>query len=94
MAEELLSVYEEEEVHAAKGLGHMLAALAYNAEGDISMAKKHARFALEGGVVTDGSREKDEDDLRALRENPKGHWSYLVRKIQRLEKEKGIKHGR
>lgn len=85
MAEELLSLYEEESIHAANGLGHMLAALAYNADGDVSMAKKHARLALKGGVVTDGSRQKDEDDLRALRESPKTHWSHLVRKIQQLE---------
>ncbi|CZR52870.1 uncharacterized protein PAC_02747 [Phialocephala subalpina] len=85
MAEELIKLYELEGIHAAIGLGHMLAALAYNADGDVSMAKKHARLALKGGVVTDGSREKDEDDLRALRESPMTHWSYLARKIQELE---------
>lgn len=87
-------LYEEEGVHAAKGVGHMLAALTYNAAGDISMARKHARLALQVGVVTDGSREKDEEDLKALRTNPKAHWSYLARKIQELEERLGVKHGK
>ncbi|KAF8850985.1 SET domain-containing protein [Acephala macrosclerotiorum] len=93
MADKLLSLYEEEGIHAAQGVGHMLAALAYNANGDVSMAKKHARLALEGGVVTDGSRQKDEADLRALRESPNTHWSYLARKIQKSEG-KVVKGGR
>lgn len=80
MADELLSLYEKEEIHAAQGLGHMLAALAYNAEGDTSLARKHARLAVQAGVVTDGSREASEDDMVALRETPKTHWSYLKRK--------------
>ncbi|KAE8442053.1 hypothetical protein EG329_003910 [Mollisiaceae sp. DMI_Dod_QoI] len=91
MAEQLLELYDQEGVHAAKGLGHMLAALTYNAAGDVSQAKKHARLAIEAGVVTDGSRETDENDMEALTANPKGHWSYLVRKIQELEGKMGIK---
>ncbi|KUJ13160.1 SET domain-containing protein [Mollisia scopiformis] len=94
MAEDLLLLYEEEHIHAAKGIGHMLAALAYNAEGDISLAKKHAKLALESGVVTDGSKEADENDLEAMRKSPKSHWSYLVRKKQRQERERSVKSGR
>jgi hypothetical protein len=80
MAEELLSLYEKEKIHAAEGLGHMLAALAYNAEGDTSLARKHARLAVQAGVVADGSREANEDDMVALRESQKTHWSYMERK--------------
>lgn len=91
MAEELLRLFEEEGVSAARGLGHMLAALAYNAVGDISLARKHARLGMQDGVVTDGSKEADENDLKELRNSPKTHWSYLVRKIQKLETQMGRK---
>lgn len=80
MAEKLLSLYEKEGIHAAQGLGHMLAALAYNAEGDTSLARKHARLAVKAGIVAEGEREANEEDMVHLRENPKGHWSYMKRK--------------
>jgi hypothetical protein len=79
MAEELLILYEEENIHAALGMGHMFAALTYNAVGDISRAKRHARLALQAGMVSNGSGGGDEEEMRSLREDPKGHWSWLVR---------------
>jgi hypothetical protein len=79
MAEELLSLYKQEHVHAAIGTGHMFAALAYNAAGDVSRAKKHARLAIEAGMVNSGSKEADVDEMNALRLDPKKHWSYMVR---------------
>jgi hypothetical protein len=82
MAEKLLYLYEEERVHAAKGTGHMFAALAYNAVGDVSRAKKHARLAVEAGMVSAGEKEADIREMAALRENPSGHWSYLARRAR------------
>lgn len=82
MAEKLLYLYEEERVHAAKGTGHMFAALAYNAVGDVSRAKKHARLAVEAGMVSAGEKEADIGEMTALRENPSGHWSYLARRAR------------
>ncbi len=79
MAEELLNLYEMEQAHSAKGPGHMFAAFAYNAVGDFSMAKRHARFALEAGLMTAGLEETDEDEMRELRSHPKRHWTYLAR---------------
>lgn len=79
MAEELLNLYEVERVHSAKGIGYMFAAFAYNAVGDISMAKRYARLALKADLVMIGLAETDEDEMRELRNDPKGHWTYLAR---------------
>lgn len=51
MAEELIALYEEEQLYAAKAVGHSLAALAYNAVGDTKVAGFHADFALDAGMV-------------------------------------------
>ncbi|PMD45390.1 SET domain-containing protein [Hyaloscypha variabilis F] len=79
MARQLLSLYEAEEVHAAMGKGHMLAALAYNAVGDTYQAKKHANLAIKAGIVSSGEEEADTKDMAALNENPEGHWSFKAR---------------
>jgi hypothetical protein len=60
----------------------MFAALAYNAVGDVSRAKKHARLAVEAGMVSAGEKEADIREMAALRENPSGHWSYLARRAR------------
>ena len=80
MSRQLLALYEAEEIHAAIGKGHVFAALAHNAVGDTFRAKKHARLAIEVGIVNSGG-EKDEDvkDMLMLKENPEGHWSYMAR---------------
>jgi len=83
MAEELLTLYEKENIHAALGMGHMFAALAHNAVGDVSRAKRHARLALQAGMVSNGSGRGDEDDMRSLREDPMRHWSWMVRAKRR-----------
>jgi len=81
MAEELILLYEHENIHAAICTGHMFAALAYNAVGDVEGAKRHAVLGIENGLVTSGAK-YSVDELNALRENPKGHWSYMVRKAK------------
>ena len=80
MARQLLALYEAEEVHAAMGTGHMFAALAYNAVGDTSNAKKHARLAIAAGMVNSGEKDADVKEMTALKENPEGHWSYMARR--------------
>lgn len=78
MAEELISLYEEERLHAAKATGHTFAALAYNAVGDSKIAEWHAEFALDAGMVNSGTDE-DADEMKKLLEDSKGHWSYNIR---------------
>jgi len=78
MAEELIALYEEEGLWAAKAAGHTLAALAYNAVGNTKVAEFHADFALEAGMVNSGTDE-DAEQMKLLLEDPKAHWSYRVR---------------
>lgn len=79
MAEKLLNIYSEEHLHAAIGTGHMFAAYAHNALGNIEMAVKHAGEAIEAGMVSSGSAADDEREMRALLDSPIGHWSYMRR---------------
>jgi len=79
-AEKLISLYEEEGIHAAKGTGHMFAALAYNAVGDTHMAKAHAEQALKSGLVNNALGDRDEDEMKDLLAWPEGHWSYMARR--------------
>jgi len=78
MAEQLISLYEEEELHAAKATGHTFAALAYNAVGDTKIAEWHAEFALDSGMVNSGT-DDDAEQMKKILEDPKKHWSYNVR---------------
>jgi hypothetical protein len=82
MAEELLTLYKAEHLHSALGMGHMLAALAYNAIGDTKKAKMHGRKAIEVGMVTSRSDDTDTDEVKALLRDPVAHWSFLVRKAK------------
>ena len=68
-------------MHAAKGLGHMIAAFAYNAVGDTLRAKKHARLAVETGLVNSEGRETDVEVLNGLRRDPTTHWTYMARRF-------------
>ena len=79
MAEELIGLYEEEGLHAAKASGHSFAALAYNAAGDTKTAQWHAEFALDAGMVNSGSN-TDADQMENLIKTPVAHWSYGVRR--------------
>jgi len=78
MAEELIRLYEEENLYAAKATGHKVAALAYNAVGDTEAAQRHAKVALEVGMVSSGSDEYAEE-MKILLKNPAAHWSWHVR---------------
>ncbi|KAG0646390.1 N-lysine methyltransferase SMYD2 [Hyphodiscus hymeniophilus] len=82
-AEKLIDLYEEEGIHAAKGTGHMFAALAYNAVGDTAMAKEHAEGALVAGLVNNGhanGEAADENEMKSLVDWPEGHWSFMARR--------------
>jgi hypothetical protein len=75
----LISLYEKEHLHAAIGTGHMFAAFAYNAVGEIQKAVTHAKKALEAGMVSSGSVVNDEKEMVKLIAGPKAHWTYMRR---------------
>ena len=79
MAEMLISLYEEEHLHAAKATGHTFAALAYSGVGDKMMAEWHAELALEAGMVNSGPND-DATAMKKLLEDPEGHWSWMARR--------------
>lgn len=84
IAEKLIKLYARENLHAAKGTGHMFAALAYNALGEegeaMKMTKWHAQMAIDAGTVGSGEWEKDRAEMKGLIEKPKKHWTWGLRK--------------
>ena len=84
LAEKLIKLYAKENLHAAKGTGHMFAALAYNALGEegesMEKAKWHAQMAIDAGTVGSGDLGKDREEMRELIEKPKKHWSWGERR--------------
>jgi hypothetical protein len=82
-AEKLIDLYDQEGIHAAKGIGHMFAALAYNAVGDTNMARSHAEKALEAGLVNNGhggEGDGDRGEMRSLLGWPEERWSFMTRR--------------
>ncbi|RDW70391.1 hypothetical protein BP5796_08788 [Coleophoma crateriformis] len=81
LAEELITLYELEKLHAAVATGHMFASMAYNAIGDTDRAKQFAERALKAGMVNSGVNggNSDVDDMRAMLRDAESHWSYLAR---------------
>lgn len=79
LAEELLALYEEEGVHAARGTGHMFAALAYSGDADMAAAHKHARLAIDAVMMVFGEKEANYLEMEALLEDARHHWSWNIR---------------
>jgi len=79
MAERLISLYEQERLHAPIALAYVYAALAYNAVGQAQLAMKHAALAIEMTMLNSGPGFSDVGAMQALLENPKGHWSWNMR---------------
>ncbi|TVY80372.1 hypothetical protein LSUE1_G007473 [Lachnellula suecica] len=80
LAEELLILCKEEKLYAAFGSGHFFAAQAYNAAGVPKMAAWHAQKAVEMGIVGDDDAEGQVVQMKELMKNPRGHWTFGVRK--------------
>lgn len=84
-AEQLIKLYEKERLWAAKGTGHMFAALAYNALGEEegseawNKAVYHARMSVEVGTLASGAVENNRREMGVLKDDPRGHWSWGMR---------------
>ncbi|KAF3769345.1 histone-lysine N-methyltransferase activity protein [Cryphonectria parasitica EP155] len=73
----LISLYEQERLLESHGSStYQVAALYYNAHGRRELAIKYALLALEAGIVEDGARSRNVEELVSLLENPESHWSW------------------
>jgi len=80
MAEELLSLYKKEQLHAALGTGHMFAAQRYNAVGNAKMAAWHAKKAVDLGIVGSEDNEGDMEQMREMVREPRKHWTFRAQR--------------
>ncbi|KAK4151243.1 hypothetical protein C8A00DRAFT_17328, partial [Chaetomidium leptoderma] len=76
MAELLVALYEMERLWGSLYEAYTLAALEYNAVGDAWTAVKYGRMGVEWAIPMVGEGDDDVTELRALVEDPWGHWSW------------------
>jgi SET domain len=79
MAELLISLYEQERLWGPTYEAYQLATTELNGVGDVSRAEKYGRLALEAALVYRGPDHVDVKALEVFLENPKEHWSWLLR---------------
>jgi hypothetical protein len=79
MAEQLISLYREENLHAPIAEAYMYAALQNSANGQQFMAVKYASLAVEKGMLYAGPDYKDVVEMRSLMDDPGKHWSWKLR---------------
>lgn len=79
MVEEMLRLYEVEELHGQITEPNMLAAIVLNRAGDEWAAMKYARLAIEEGNVYCGPRDPQVGEMRKILRDPRGHWSWKAR---------------
>jgi hypothetical protein len=79
MAETLVALYNEEKIWGPVNEAYMLAAIEWNAVGDLEMMKKYALLAIDSGKVYRGEAHREVEDMKALLNNAENHWSWRLR---------------
>jgi hypothetical protein len=64
---------------------YTLAAIEFNGAGDMWMAQKYARLAVEAGLLYGGPLDDDVNEMETLLKDPRGHWSWMLRNRKRLQ---------
>lgn len=78
MADLLISLYDQERLHASISDGYRLAALVYSSLGNEWRAVKWAMRAVDTGLIHDGPDDQNILDMRRLLLAPRQHWSWAV----------------
>jgi SET domain len=78
MADLLVSLYEQERLHASVADGYRLAALVSASLGNEWRAVKWAMKAVDTGLIHDGPDDDELLDVRRLLLAPRQHWSWAV----------------
>lgn len=84
MAELLISLYEQERTYSLMYEAHTYAAIEWNGVGEPWLAMKHARLAIEMGLASAGSKDRDVKEMEQLVKDPWGHWSWMLRTSRRM----------
>jgi hypothetical protein len=79
MAEALISLYQQERLHASLGLAYKYAAETYSSFGDKYTAVKYARLSAEHTYLDKGFRDSDVREMRNMAKNPETTWSWKKR---------------
>lgn len=84
MAELLVSLYDQERLHALQVEAYTYAAMEWNGVGEPWLATKYARLAIELGLATMGEDDSDVAEMTRLANDPWGHWTWMLRTSKRM----------
>jgi hypothetical protein len=78
VAQELISLYEQENIHGPITKAYEYAALEYSYVGHRGMAQKYAALAIDAGRLWKGPLDPDVRKMEELFKNPESHpsWKY------------------
>ncbi|CAI6331818.1 unnamed protein product [Periconia digitata] len=79
MGEALLSLYQQERLHASMGVAYKHAAEVYSSFADRDMAIKYARLAVEYSALDKGFRDSDVKAMQSMAKDPTMSWSWKKR---------------
>jgi len=85
MVELYVSLFEQERLYGPIAEAYTFAAIEYNGVGDLYLAQKYARLAVEAGILYAGLRDKDVQSMEKMLVDPTAHWSWLLRSNKRME---------
>lgn len=78
-AELMVSLHEQERMHAPIATAYAHAALEWNGIGDAYRAIKYAHLALESGLLYGGPKDTDVIEMVHILRDPSEHWSWMMR---------------
>ena len=81
----LVSLYEKERLESYLGQAYTRTALLHSMVGDEEQAVRYAKLAQEAMVREQGENSGDAVAMKALAENPRGHWSFGVKRPRQEE---------
>jgi hypothetical protein len=79
MARLLISLYEQEMLHAPIADAYVLAALEAMGVGNEVEGQRWAHLAVERGILYGGGDDEDVKKMRKLLQEGRGHWSWMFR---------------
>lgn len=84
MADLMVSLYEQERLSGSIYEAYTFAAIEWNGVGEPWVAVRYARLAIETGLASAGSRDRDVKEMTRLADNPWAHWSWMLRTSKRM----------
>lgn len=88
MADLFVSLYEQDRLHNSIYEAYVFAAMEWNGVGEAWQAVRYARLGIQFGILSVGPKHHDVVAMQALANDPRGHWSWMLRTSKRMNWDK------